>query len=105
MWLLVVAAFGFFVPNGFFIYWLTNELHGFGPWPLVEVERTFLEDRSPPADKRRPSRPHCDITNRNLPAFDDLSKRAATPPRVHQFLQARVRRFHLFARACLTVNQ
>ena len=31
MWLLLVAAFGFVVPNGFFVYWLVNEFHGFGP--------------------------------------------------------------------------
>jgi hypothetical protein len=28
MWLLIVAAFGFFVPNGFFIYWLLFEYPG-----------------------------------------------------------------------------
>ena len=31
MWLLLVAAFGLFVPNGFFIYWLFNEYNGLGP--------------------------------------------------------------------------
>ena len=31
MWLLLVAAFGLFVPNGFFIYWLLNEYNGLGP--------------------------------------------------------------------------
>ena len=31
MWLLLVAAFGFVVPNGFFIYWLFNEFNGFAP--------------------------------------------------------------------------
>lgn len=31
MWLLLVALFGLVVPNGFFIYWLFFEFHGFGP--------------------------------------------------------------------------
>ena len=31
MWLLGVALLGFFVPNGFFIYWLVVEFHGLGP--------------------------------------------------------------------------
>jgi hypothetical protein len=31
MWLLLVAAFGMLVPNGFFVYWLRNEFQGFGP--------------------------------------------------------------------------
>ena len=28
MWLLVIAAFGFLVPNGFFIYWLFVDFNG-----------------------------------------------------------------------------
>ena len=31
MWLLLVAAFGLLVPNGFFVYWLLNEYHGLAP--------------------------------------------------------------------------
>ena len=30
MWLIVVALFGFLVPNGIFIYWLINEFHSIG---------------------------------------------------------------------------
>ena len=30
MWLLIVALFGFFCPNGIFIYWLVNDFHGIG---------------------------------------------------------------------------
>lgn len=30
MWLLIVAFFGFFCPNGIFIYWLVNDFHGIG---------------------------------------------------------------------------
>lgn len=29
--LLVIAMFGFLVPNGFFLYWLFSEYHGLGP--------------------------------------------------------------------------
>jgi hypothetical protein len=36
MGLLLVAAFGLLVPNGFFLYWLFNEYQGLGP---------VLEDR------------------------------------------------------------
>jgi hypothetical protein len=36
MWLLLVAAFGMIVPNGFFVYWLLYEYQGLGP---------VLEDR------------------------------------------------------------
>ena len=28
--MLLVAAFGLFVPNGFFVYWLVREYHGLG---------------------------------------------------------------------------
>ena len=31
MWLLAIAAFGFLVPNGFFLYWLFVEFDGLGP--------------------------------------------------------------------------
>jgi hypothetical protein len=31
MWLLLIALFGFVVPNGFFIYWLLVEFAGSGP--------------------------------------------------------------------------
>jgi len=31
MRLLVIALLGFFVPNGFFMYWLIFEFHGLGP--------------------------------------------------------------------------
>jgi hypothetical protein len=44
MWLLVVAAFGFFVPNGFFIYWLTNEFDGFAPVLRDNLALGFILD-------------------------------------------------------------
>lgn len=31
MSLLLVAAFGLLVPNGFFVYWVVNEYHGLAP--------------------------------------------------------------------------
>ncbi|HTJ24103.1 MAG TPA: hypothetical protein VL383_17010 [Gemmatimonadaceae bacterium] len=31
MWLLAIAALGFVVPNGFFVYWLFVEFDGLGP--------------------------------------------------------------------------
>jgi len=31
MWLLVIALFGFLVPNGFFLYWLLVEFDGLRP--------------------------------------------------------------------------
>lgn len=31
MWLLLIALFGFVVPNGFFVYWLLVEFRGLGP--------------------------------------------------------------------------
>lgn len=31
MWLLLIAAFGLIVPNGFFIYWLIFEFRGIAP--------------------------------------------------------------------------
>ena len=30
MWLVAVALFGLFVPNGIFVYWLVTEFKGFG---------------------------------------------------------------------------
>ena len=30
MWLLLVALFGFLVPNGFFVYWLFTDFDGLG---------------------------------------------------------------------------
>jgi hypothetical protein len=30
MWLLIIALFGLFVPNGIFIYWLFTEFNGIG---------------------------------------------------------------------------
>jgi hypothetical protein len=44
MWLLVVAAFGFLVPNGFFIYWLFNEFNGFGPVLRDNLALGFILD-------------------------------------------------------------
>ena len=44
MWLLLVAAFGFLVPNGFFIYWLFNEYHGLGPVLQDRLALGFILD-------------------------------------------------------------
>jgi len=42
--LLLVAAFGFVVPNGFFIYWLVNEFNGFGPVLQDNLALGFILD-------------------------------------------------------------
>ena len=45
MGLLLVAAFGFFVPNGFFIYWLVYEYQGPSTrwgWPRTGPAQTRL---------------------------------------------------------------
>ena len=44
MWLLVVALFGFVVPNGFFIYWLSFEFHGLGPVLQDRLALGFILD-------------------------------------------------------------
>ena len=44
MWLLLVAAFGLFVPNGFFVYWLLNEYHGVGPALQDNLALGFILD-------------------------------------------------------------
>src|SRR4029079_13709832 len=44
MWLLLVAAFGFVVPNGFFIYWLFNEFHGVAPVLRHNLALRFMLD-------------------------------------------------------------
>ena len=44
MWLLVLAAFGFFVPNGLFLYWLFNEYQGLGPIWADHLAVAFILD-------------------------------------------------------------
>jgi hypothetical protein len=44
MWLLLVAAFGMLVPNGFFVYWLRNEFQGFGPVLHDHLAMGFILD-------------------------------------------------------------
>jgi hypothetical protein len=44
MWLLLVAAFGFLVPNGFFIYWLVNEYNGLTPVLQDRLALGFILD-------------------------------------------------------------
>jgi hypothetical protein len=44
MWLLLVAAFGLFVPNGFFAYWLMNEYQGLGPMLQDNLALAFMLD-------------------------------------------------------------
>ena len=44
MWLLLVAAFGFLVPNGFFVYWLANEYRGLGPVLQDNLALGFILD-------------------------------------------------------------
>ena len=41
---LLVAAFGFLVPNGFFIYWLAVEFNGFGPVLQDKLALGFIID-------------------------------------------------------------
>ena len=44
MWLLLVALFGLVVPNGFFVYWLLFEFHGFGPVLADKLALGFILD-------------------------------------------------------------
>ena len=44
MGLLVVAAFGLLVPNGFFVCWLLNEYHGLGPVLQDRLALGFILD-------------------------------------------------------------
>jgi hypothetical protein len=44
MWLLLVALFGFVVPNGFFVYWLLFEFHGLGPVLQDKLALGFILD-------------------------------------------------------------
>jgi hypothetical protein len=44
MWLLLVAAFGFLVPNGFLIYWLVAEYQGLGPVLQDHLALGFILD-------------------------------------------------------------
>jgi hypothetical protein len=44
MWLLLVAAFGFLVPNGFFVYWLVNEYNGLTPVLQDRLALGFILD-------------------------------------------------------------
>ena len=44
MLLLLVSAFGFIVPNGFFIYWLLFEFDGLGPVLQDKLALGFILD-------------------------------------------------------------
>jgi hypothetical protein len=44
MWLLFMAMFGFFVPNGFFVYWLLAEYNGLGPVLQDHLALGFILD-------------------------------------------------------------
>ena len=44
MWLLLVALFGFLVPNGIFLFWLTREFHGWGPALSDKLALSFVLD-------------------------------------------------------------
>jgi hypothetical protein len=44
MWLLLVAAFGLLVPNGFFVYWLFNEYQGLAPVLRDRLALGFILD-------------------------------------------------------------
>ena len=44
MWLLVISAAGFIVPNGFFVYWLLAEYHGLGPIWSDHLALAFIID-------------------------------------------------------------
>jgi len=44
MVLLLVAAFGLFVPNGLFVYWLVREYHGLGAVMEDRLALGFLLD-------------------------------------------------------------
>ena len=42
--LLPIALFGLLVPNGLFVYWLLNELHGLGPVLHDKLALAFILD-------------------------------------------------------------
>ena len=44
MWLLVIAAFGLLVPNGYFVYWLLTEFDGFRPVLANHLAMGFILD-------------------------------------------------------------
>ena len=44
MWLLLVALFGFVVPNGFFVYWLLFEFEGLSPVFQDKLALGFILD-------------------------------------------------------------
>ena len=44
MWLLLVALFGFAVPNGIFLYWLLREFRGFGAMFSDKLALSFILD-------------------------------------------------------------
>jgi len=44
MWLIGVALLGFFVPNGFFLYWLVFEFHGLGAVMHDKLALGFILD-------------------------------------------------------------
>jgi len=43
-WLPLLASIGFLVPNGFFIYWVAFEFHGFGPILQDRLALGFILD-------------------------------------------------------------
>lgn len=43
-WLLLVALFGFVVPNGFFVYWLVFEFQGIAPILQDKLALGFILD-------------------------------------------------------------
>jgi len=44
MWLLLIALFGFVVPNGFFVYWLFFEFEGLNPILANTLALGFILD-------------------------------------------------------------
>ena len=44
MWLLVISAFGFIVPNGFFLYWVVADYHGLAPIWADHLALAFMID-------------------------------------------------------------
>ena len=43
-WLLVIALFGFIVPNGMFVYWLVTDFHGLAPIFRDRLALSFILD-------------------------------------------------------------
>lgn len=44
MWLLAIAALGFLVPNGFFLYWVFVDFSGLGPVVRDRLALGFILD-------------------------------------------------------------